>query len=123
MRANGYGADLEYDGTTVMIYPGRVMARATGAKRIAIPVLDIAAVEYKKANALVNGQMRLKLKNEHQETLARYGDRGPLPIDDAERLAYAKQGLITTESLVVAWRKKDQGDFEALHEQILTGLR
>ncbi|MFB7798947.1 DUF4429 domain-containing protein [Isoptericola sp. NPDC056134] len=120
MKANGYGADLEFDGEHVIIYPGKMQARMVGTQRIAVPLADVIDVEYKPAKALTNGQIRFKVEAaSDSQTMQDYGGRGPIPTEDAAAArAYAKQGLVTSEALVVHWRKKDQDAFEALHQEI-----
>jgi hypothetical protein len=124
MRANGYGADLEYVDGVVTIYPGKAMRRMAGTDRVAVPVADIADVEYKPANMVVNGHIKLVLRDpDDTHKLQAYGGRGPVPPDGTEELrAYVKQGIVTTETLVVNWRRKDQAAFAELHQAIVDAV-
>ncbi|BDZ40809.1 hypothetical protein GCM10025865_01080 [Paraoerskovia sediminicola] len=120
MKANGYGADLELTDDAVVIHPGKIAARVVGTKRIAVPLADITDIDYRPARALVNGQIKVKTAtNPKSQAMQDYGNRGPIPPDGTKELsAYTRQGIITAESLVVHWRKKDQAAFEALHQAI-----
>ncbi|WP_125777182.1 DUF4429 domain-containing protein [Antribacter gilvus] len=105
MRARGYGADLEYDGGEfVTIYPGKVSAKIAGADVIRVPVADVERVEFKPASALVNGQVRLHVRDASTERLWSYGDRQP--------------NRVNRESLVVTFRKRDREAFEALRAEL-----
>jgi len=59
MQANGYGADIEFDGHTVTI-TGRGLGKAAlGGPRRDFPVADLVSIEFKAASALINGCLEL----------------------------------------------------------------
>ena len=57
VRADGYGADIELTETAVVIHSGKAAAKIQGTDTITVPYGDIASIEYRSANPLVNGQM------------------------------------------------------------------
>jgi len=125
MRANGYGASLEYDGTTITILPGRVAARIAGTQRIEVPVADVVEVKYTppRLGGTFNGSMRFKVRTPDLATLSGYGGRAPVPPEGTEEYAvWVRQGVMTPEALVVHWRKKDSTPFDAIHVAIAADL-
>lgn len=118
MRANGYGADLEFDGQTITIHPGKAAARASGTDTIRFPVGAVASVDYKAANPLVNGHVRFHLHDQSPATLMAYGGHPLAEGASTMSLSDASKGMVTAQSLVVHWRRKDNEAFAELHRQI-----
>jgi hypothetical protein len=119
-RVKGYGADLGIagDGSYVVIWPGKTMAKLAGTQRVQIPVGDIVDVEYRAANPFVNGTVKFKVRDETPPALNAYGGRVVPPDGHPAMLAFAKEGLVTTQTLVVHWRRKDQAAFAELVDEI-----
>ena len=138
VRAHGYGADLEITGDAVVIYPGKIAAAAAGTDAITVPIADLERVDYRAANVVINGEMRLRVRLSTddnptlREAYAARKDAGAL-ADVRERSAiwqeqFARYGAqqpnkLTPESLVVHWRKKDQGAFEQIHAELSRRIR
>lgn len=59
MRAEGYGADLELAGEVVTVTARGLGKAALGAAQRQIPLSALISVDFKKANALVNGHIEL----------------------------------------------------------------
>jgi len=120
MRANGYGADIEFDGQTVVLHLGKMAARIAGTDTITIPAADIIAVHRRRANMVINGSMQFQVRDPSPQTLSDYGGRGIVPPDGTDAFAaYAKQGIVTDKALIVHWRKKDDATFGQMHEAIM----
>lgn len=118
MRSNGYGADLEFDGQTVTIHLGKMAARTAGTDTIRFPASAVASVDYKAANMVVNGHVRFHLHDQSPHMLMAYGGN-PLPEGATTMsLSDAGKGMVTPQSLVVHWRRKDNDAFAELHRQI-----
>jgi len=101
MRANGYGADLELTQDALVIHAGKVVATVQGTQTVTIPLTDIERIEWKEAGRLVNGRMRVFV------------------WDGVDLRSYGPQpNVISAQSLVVHWRRKDRAAFEALREQL-----
>lgn len=103
-RAEGYGADLEFDGETVTIHAGKVAAKLQHTPTIAFPVAAVESVEYRKANLAVNGMLRFRMLDTSTVALQAWGADQP--------------NTVNPQSLVVHWRRKDQAAFAALHDAI-----
>lgn len=104
MRANGYGADLEFDGSMVTIHAGKAAAKIQNSPTITFPVTDIVSIETKKANPLVNGSARFTLVDMAYQALQRYGASEP--------------NTINAQSMIVHWRRKDDAAFTELLDAI-----
>lgn len=138
MRAHGYGADLEITDEAVVIYPGKVAAAAAGTDVIAVPIADLERVDYRAANLVINGEMRLRVRmltDDNPTFREAYAARkdASATADVRERSAtwqeqFARYGAhqpnkLTPESLVVHWRKKDQAAFEQIHAELSRRIR
>lgn len=136
MRAEGYGADLEFDGTTITIWAGRATAKIQRATVVRVPVADVVAVKVRAANALINGELRLDVGRPPGVTLRELVRIGSLPADDLQAIAAAhgpevaqwvtrvhsygleQPNCVSPESLVVHWRRKDDPAFAPIVEAI-----
>lgn len=108
MEANGYGADLAFDGETVVIHAGKMATKVQGTDTITIPVSSIQRVEYKPASRLINGRIRFYLHDMTTETLWSLGANYP--------------NRVNPQSLVVQWRHKDDAAFVKVHEAIMAAV-
>lgn len=113
MDAKGYGSDLEFDGQTITIRHGKVKARMCGTDTIRIPLADVTELDYKPGNALTNGRLHIKVRDTDPEILQGYGGRTL-----TETMDHVSNGMVTGQSLVVQWRRKDNASFAAIHEAI-----
>ena len=59
MQADGYGADIAFDGSTVTVTGKRLGRVALGAGGREIPVSALQSTDFKSASALVNGHIEL----------------------------------------------------------------
>jgi hypothetical protein len=59
MQAEGYGADIAFDGSTIRITGKGLGKGALGASDREIPVSALRAIDFKPASALVNGHIEL----------------------------------------------------------------
>ena len=117
--------------TAVVIHSGKAAAKIQGTDTITVPYGDIASIEYRSANPLVNGQMKLVVNVadvSFGETLTavRQGDDATDATSQRVREwseRYRSYGAdptnhVNPESLVVHWRRKDEAAFAAIRDAI-----
>lgn len=138
MRAHGYGADLELTDDAVVIYPGKVAAAAAGTDSITVPIADIERIDYRAANVVINGEIRLRVRlltddnptlresyaaRKDASALADVRERSATWQEQFARYGTPRPNKLTPESLVVHWRRKDQATFEQIHAEISRRIR
>ena len=70
MKAEGYGADIAFDGSTLTITSKGLGKAALGASGRRIPVSELRSLDFKPASALVNGH--IELVTDHGKTLVHF---------------------------------------------------
>lgn len=93
MEANGYGGALTLDGEAVTITRPKMAQRAGYPASLRIPLDRISDVKFTRANPMVNGQLTIVT------------DAEPNPLN-----------------LIVRYRRKDIGTFEAMRDAITQAL-
>lgn len=63
MEAEGYGANIAFDGTTILVTGKGLGKSALGASSREIAVSELTSVDFKDANMLVNGHIELVTAN------------------------------------------------------------
>lgn len=112
MRAHGYGSDLEYDGSVVTFHLGKTAAKISGTETIRVPIGDVERVEFKPSSMLINGHLRLHVRDTSMEKLWSYAETQNVD-------SRFGPNRVNPNSLEVVFRKKDQADFAAVNEALL----
>lgn len=100
---DGHGGAIEFDGGVIYLIAGKSLARSWGTNTLELPIADVVSIAFRRATPLANGRMTFKAVR----TAGAY-----LPAGRSAR------GVVPDEALSVNWRRKDQAEFEALHEQL-----
>lgn len=97
---DGYGMSIEFDGTTIRLIAGKVQAKIWKRSVVEFPVSAVAHIEYRGANALVNGRMLFRT------------------VEPANTYASGPGGFVPDNSLIVQWRRKDDAAFGKLYDEL-----
>jgi hypothetical protein len=105
MLLKGVGGQVSFDGDTVRIERKGVMGRLSGAEPVLLHLREIAAVQTKKASALINGFIKFI----------------PVGTSPVPASGEAPRGATPDQNSIMFY-KKDQAAFEQLRDTVVEAL-